>query len=70
MFFNNLEEVKVLVRGGGVRGVGAWAIVRAGMGKDCIVASEGHKRRSDAANTSSPVALGFGLEEKAEGSRL
>ena len=26
------------------------------MGKDCIVAFEGHKRTSDAANTSSPVA--------------
>ena len=29
-------------------------------GFDCIVAFEGHKRLSDAANTSSPVALGFG----------
>ena len=29
------------------------------MGKDCIVAFGEHKRASDAANTSSPVAGGF-----------
>ena len=38
------------------------------MGKDCIVAFEGHKRTSDAANTSSPVARGF--ESKVRGLRV
>ena len=38
------------------------------MGKDCIVAFEEHKRTSDAANTSSPVARGF--ESKVRGLRV
>ena len=38
------------------------------MGKDCIVALEGHKRTLSAANTSSPVARGF--EPKVRGLRV
>ncbi len=40
------------------------------MGKDCIDASGGHKRLSDAASTSSPVALGFGVNPRVQGYRV
>ena len=67
MFFKNTEEVKVSVRSEEVC-LSAHAEQRIGMGKDCIVAFGEHKRASDAANTSSPVARASTL--KVEGSGL
>ena len=40
------------------------------MGKDCIVAFEEHKRTSDAANTSSPVARDLPIHASEEELRV
>ena len=56
--FKKTEEVKVPVHANHGRRIARDA--GTGMGKDCIVAFGEHKRSSNAANTSSPVARDLG----------